>query len=245
MFRYENKLTYTVYLSNQKFKDCMDLLLISDECKSYYVYIKDFDRFMFNKTKNKNKKYFCKCCLQCFSFNKLFDVADHKVRDHCYVTGKYRGAAHWSCNVNRKMSKEVPVIFHNLEGYDSHLTTKEVSNFNVKISVIPNRLEKYMAFTINKNLVFIDSMQFMKTSLDSLVKNLLDKDFKYSSEKFSGELLILTKEKGVYLYEYTDSFKTFSEDKLPDKCRFFSSLKDKCIMKQNMRELSIFGMFLK
>ena len=59
VFCYENP----VYLSNQGFKDCMDLLLISNKNKSHYMYIKDFNRFMFNKTKNKNKKYFCECCL--------------------------------------------------------------------------------------------------------------------------------------------------------------------------------------
>ena len=64
MFCYENGLNYPVYVSNQKFRDCIDLLLISDENKSHYVYIKDFDSFMCNKTKNENKKYFSKCCLQ-------------------------------------------------------------------------------------------------------------------------------------------------------------------------------------
>ena len=59
----------------------------------------------------------------------------------------------------------------------SHLIFKELSRFNEKISVIPNGLEKYMAFTVNKNLVFVDSMQFMNCSLDKLVKNLNDKDF--------------------------------------------------------------------
>ena len=58
VFCYENNLTDSVYVSDQKFKNCMDLLLILDENKSYYVYIKDFNRFMCNKTKNKNKKYF-------------------------------------------------------------------------------------------------------------------------------------------------------------------------------------------
>ena len=149
--------------------------------------------------------------------NKLFDVSDNKVRDHCHVTGKYRGAAHWSCNVNFKLSKKVPLIFYNLKGYDSHLIFKELSKFNAKISVIPNGLEKYMAFTVNRNLVFIDSMQFMNSSLDSLVKNLMSEDFKCLSEEFSGELLRLVKEKGVYPYEYMDSFKKFNEDKLPDK----------------------------
>ena len=149
--------------------------------------------------------------------NKLFDVSDNKVRDHCHVTGKYRGAAHWSCNVNFKLSKKVPLIFYNLKGYDSHLIFKELSKFNVKISVIPNGLEKYMAFTVKRNLVFIDSMQFMNSSLDSLVKNLMSEDFKCLSEEFSGELLRLVKEKGVYPYEYMDSFKKFNEDKLPDE----------------------------
>ena len=64
---------------------------------------------------------------------------------------------------------------------------QEIDKFDVKISVISNGLEKYMAFTINKNLVFIDSMQFMNSSLDELVKNLSDNDFKYSSREFSGE----------------------------------------------------------
>ena len=72
--------------------------------------------------------------------------------------------------------------------------------------------KKYMAFTINKNLVFIDSMQFMNSRLDSLVKNLSDNDFKCLSEEFSGELLESVKEKGVYPYEYMDSFKKFSEN---------------------------------
>ena len=86
-----------------------------------------------------------------------------------------------------KLTKKVSVIFHNLRGYESHLIMQEIDKFDVKISVISNGLEKYMAFTINKNLVFIDSMQFMNSSLDELVKNLSDKVFKYLSQEFSGE----------------------------------------------------------
>ena len=67
VFGYENKLVFPVYISDQTFKSSIDLLLLIDDDKSHYVYIKDFDRFMFHKTKNKNKKYFCKSCLQCFS----------------------------------------------------------------------------------------------------------------------------------------------------------------------------------
>ena len=86
-----------------------------------------------------------------------------------------------------------------------------------------------MAFTVIKNLVFIDSMQFMNSGLDSLVKNLSNNDFKYLSQEFSGKFLELVKEKGVYPYEYMVSFKKFSENKLPDKSKFFTSLKDECI----------------
>ena len=123
----------------------------------------------------------------CWICSKLIKNSDDKVRDHCHITGKYRGAAHWSCNINLRITKKLPVIFHDLKGYNSHLIFKELSKFNVKVSVIPNGLEKYMAFTINENLVFIDSMKFMNCSLDKLVKNLSDKDFKYFSEEFSGE----------------------------------------------------------
>ena len=102
--------------------------------------------------------------------DKLFDVGDDKARNHCHITGKCRGAAHWSCNVSLKLSKKVSVIFHNLRSCDSHLIIKKMSKLDVKLSVIPNGLEKYIAFTINRNLVFIDSMQFMNCSLDSLNK---------------------------------------------------------------------------
>ena len=117
------------------------------------------------------------------------------------------------------------MIFHSLKGYDSHLIFKELSKFNVKINYIPNGLENYMAFTINKNLVFIDRMQFMNCSLDKLVKNLIDKESRKLSDEFSGEQLKLVKEKEIYPYEYMNNFKRFNEDKLPDKCKFFSLLK--------------------
>ena len=76
-------------------------------------------------------------------------------------------------------------------------------------------------------------MQFMNSSLDSLVKNLSNNDFKYLPEGFSGYLLRLVKQKGVYPYEYMNSFEKFSENKLPDRCKFFSSLKDECISEKD------------
>ena len=143
----------------------------------------------------------------CWICSELFDVGEKKGGDHWHVTGKFRGAAHFSCNANCRLSKKVPVIFHNLRGCDSHLIIKEIGKFDVKISLILNGLEKYIAFTVNKNLVFIYSKQLMNSSLDSLVKNLSDNDFKYFSKKFSGELFELVKQKRVYPYEYMNSFK--------------------------------------
>ena len=82
----------------------------------------------------------------CSICKKLIDNDEEKVRDHCHVTGKFRGAAHWDFNINRQLIKKVPVMFHNLRDYDSHLIFNELDKFDVKISVIPNGLEKYMAF---------------------------------------------------------------------------------------------------
>ena len=82
--------------------------------------------------------------------------------------------------------KKLPVILHNLRGYDSHLIFKELSKFGCKINVIPNGLEKYMSFSLNNNIVFKGSILFMNSSLDKLAKNLNDEDFKYQSENFSG-----------------------------------------------------------
>ena len=80
----------------------------------------------------------------CWICEKLIENDEEKVRDHCHVTGKFRGAAHWSCNINLQLTKNVPVIFHKLRGYDSQLIFCELDKFDEKISVMPNGLEKYM-----------------------------------------------------------------------------------------------------
>ena len=94
----------------------------------------------------------------CWICEKLIDNDNKKVRDHCHVIEKFRGVAHWSCNINIQLIKKVSVIFHNLRGYDRHLIFHELNKFDVKNDVILNGLEKYMSFFLNKNLVFIDSM---------------------------------------------------------------------------------------
>ena len=67
MFGYENGFVFRIYVSDKEFKTSIDLLLLINDDHSHYLYIKDFNTFMFHKTTNKNKRWFCKSCLQCFS----------------------------------------------------------------------------------------------------------------------------------------------------------------------------------
>ena len=113
------------------------------------------------------------------------------VRDHCHLTGKYRGAAHNACNLKFKIPKFTPVIFHNLANCDSHLFIKNLGKTRGEIKCIPNNEEKYISFSkiipvdsfVNKEgkevmrkheIRFIDSFKFMASSLDRLVSNLTD-----------------------------------------------------------------------
>ena len=109
---------------------------------------------------------------KCWIYDDHYVYNDVKVRDHCYVTGKYKGSAHRDCNINVKLKNKMYVVFHNLKNYDSHLVMQKLSKFNLKRNVIPNGLEKYISFTINNGLNFIDRFQFLSSLLNSLVKNL-------------------------------------------------------------------------
>ena len=99
----------------------------------------------------------------------------------------------------------------------------------MKMNCIPNNMEKYMALMLGHNLVFIDSFQFMSSSLDKLVSNLPKESLIYTSEIFKGKALDLMSKKGVYPYDYTDAFEKFNETKLPTKDEFYSILNDEHI----------------
>ena len=186
---------------------------------------------------------------KCWICNEEFDdTADEKgysknekVKDHCHYTGRFRGAAHNSCNLKYKKPKFIPVVFHNLSGYDSHLFIKNLGFTDGNIDCIPNNEEKYISFTkntvtgsytnkegktkpIKHKIRFIDSFKFMSTSLDSLVNNLPDDAFNNLEGCYKGEKLSLVKRKGVYPYEYMDSLERFKENKLPPKEAFYSRL---------------------
>ncbi|XP_068713295.1 uncharacterized protein [Montipora foliosa] len=392
VFGHEEKQKYPIYVSKEKYEDNMNLLLITENENKHYVLIKDFNKFMYNQTKHKERKHFCMYCLQCFTservlnnhkenciqlngaqaikmptkddnilkfnnfhkqlpvpfviyadfeaitekihgcqpnndksfteayqkhtdcgygykvvccyddkytkpvqiyrgekavykfmeamldevkyckkvmkkyFNKPlrmtkddeekfqkadkchicekeYNKTDVRVRDHCHVTGQYRGSAHQDCNLNFRITDKIPVIFHNLRGYDSHFimqeigetvknhtyTNKKGEKCQMNINAIPNNMEKYMAFMLGHHLTFIDSFQFMSSSLDRLVSNLPKESLKYTSQIFENEKLDLMSRKGVYPYDFMDSFGKFNE-KLPPKEEFYSILNDEHIL---------------
>ena len=214
-------------------------------------------------------------------------LEEDRVRDHCHVSGKFRGAAHNECNLKFRIPSFIPVVFHNLKGYDAHLIMQHLGKLDAEVTCIPNNMEKYISFTVADrytaktksrrngngeggvnedeneeeeeeneeeedhqptkepkkkvsrllNLRFIDSLAFMNCSLDGLVKNLKasgNKHFKHLRTEFpnadSQELLT---RKGVYPYDYMDSFKRFKERHLPSRDQFYSKLNDEHISEED------------
>ena len=399
VFGYEKGLPFPIHISKETFEDQMNLLLITEDEKKHYVLIKNFNAFMYNQSKHKERKHFCMYCLQCFSserilanhvnncltingaqainmpkqgenilkfnnfhkqlpvpfviyadfeaitkkiqgckqseemedeknktsyteayqthedcgygyklvccyddkysksiqtyrgenavykfmekmleevkyckavvkkrFNKplvmteddemcfkLMDKChiygekytdkDVRVRDHCHITGKFRGSAHQECNLKLRIKPEnlkIPVVFHNLRSYDGSFimqqigeiakkhayTNKKGEKQDLNINAVPNNMEKYMAFMLGNNLTFIDSFQFMSSSLDKLISNLPKDDLIYTSQVFKGKRLNLMSQKGVYPYDFMDSF---DQTELPIKDQFYSILNDQHI----------------
>ena len=176
----------------------------------------------------------CHICSRKFKVGgKDIDGGKLKVRDHCHITGQYRGAAHSDCNLKWSISAEnlqIPVIFHNLKGYDCHLIMQNIGHLvregcNLDLSVIASNFEKYIGFNIGKHLSFRDSFSFMSQSLDRLVSNLSDDAFFHTRGAFPNHLELM-KRKGVYPYDYMDSMERFSEKSLPRKEDFYSILND-------------------
>ena len=191
------------------------------------------------KTKEDDKNF--ESSTKCWIWDNAFVKGDVKVRDW-NGTGIYRGAAHRYCNINVSLNYKIPIVFDNLKNYDSHLIMQELGKFNFKISVISNRLEKYMSFILNNNLVFIDRFQFLSSSLESLVKNLGKNGFKYLNQEFDGEALHLVKQTKFCPREYMSSFEKFNKP-LPINIKFYSSLIGKGIDKERQHLLRLWNKF--
>ena len=154
------------------------------------------------------------------------DLGADKVRDHDHMTGKFRGAAHNECNLNYKFTGKIPVVFHNLRGYDSHLIMSAIGKADKKITCIPNNMEKYVSFSLGC-MDFIDSFQFMSASLEKLICNLSKEGqdkFPHMSTHFGDDDIGLLLRKQVYPYDYFDGPEKFAETTLPPKEAFRSSL---------------------
>ena len=178
---------------------------------------------------------------QCHICDKPFAPDDTRVRDHCHLTGRYRGPAHSLCNLCYQNVLYIPVIFHNLSGYDSHFIIREIATtFKGNIDVLPVTKEKYISFTKHVigtadeldphnhiKLRFIDSYKFLNSSLEKLASFLGKEKLKIVRKEFSNlsneEFDLLTR-KGIFPYEYVDCVAKLKETRLPSRELFFSSL---------------------
>ena len=208
------------------------------------------DKEQFNKSK------ICWICDEPFKGNK--------VRDHCHYTGRYRGPACNSCNLKYRKPKFIPVFFHNLSGYDSHLFIKKLGSPDEKenMDCIPNNEEKYISFSKNikvgqykdkitgevKNktfkIRFLDSCKFLPASLGALVNNLSKDAFNNLERYYTTEEAKLIKRKGVYPYEYMNTEERFNETKLPPKKAFYSKLSGEGITEEDYKHaLNVWNVF--
>ena len=189
----------------------------------------------------------------CWICGQLLNLED-RVRDHCHFTGRYRGAAHNRCNLKYRKPNNISVFFHNLSGYDSHLFIKKLNNTMGNIDCIPNNEENYISFskTIktgeykNKKgetkdkyfkIIFKDSLKFMASSLDALVNNLSEDDFKNLKKYFTPEEVKLLKQKGFFPYEYLDSIEKLKDTTPPPQKAFYSKLTGKGINNYNYKHV--------
>lgn len=147
----DRKLASTVHRGckgrlSSEFATCLSTALVADEVKLF------------------NQSYRCRCCGGSFIDEWL---GQRKVRDHCHLTGEYRGAAHSKCNLSIRENYKIPVFVHNLK--DAHLLFREMGLTGAKPKIIATNTEKYVSFSID-NLVFKDSCQFLQLSLDKLAR---------------------------------------------------------------------------
>ena len=163
------------------------------------------------------------------------DPKGPKVRDHDHVTGFFIAAAHQSCNLQRRVNYQIPVFFHNFRGYDSHLIVHEFPNIqNRKLQVIGQNMEKYLQIQWGENIVFRDSLMFLTSSLDSLVKSLanngrhnfthLHRTLGHVNPDATDEMLQMLEQKGVFCYDYIDKHERLLETKLPPREQFYNRL---------------------
>ena len=229
-------------------KDCIETFCnyIKGEVRRLYHMIPELP--MGPLTKKQWNKY--KKATKCYICYKPFTLRNPKVRDHCHYTGFYRGPAYSLCNLRYKIPSYIPVMFHNLSGYDAHLFIRELGGHATDMEVIAKNKD-YISFSIkvpvdsyiDKNgeekdklirLRFINSFKFMSCSLNSLTKNLVRGGKKlFGLEDYSELQYSLLTRKGVYPYQYIFSWDRFEETQLPPISAFYSNLNMSLISKED------------
>ena len=159
------------------------------------------------------------------------DYRKCKVRDHDHTTGNFLGASHRKCNLERPVKYLIRVFFHNFRGYDSHLIVHQFRYYKKRaIKVIGQNIEKYLQIQWGNNIVFRDSLQFMFSSLEALAGSLIKsgrQNFKHLHQvienRYKNANVELVERKGIFCYEYLDSFDRLAETKLPERAQCFIS----------------------
>ena len=195
--------------------------------------------------KNYNSAIMCYVCEREFSEE---DKNYIKVRDHNHFSGEYRGAAHCLCNLQLREKKFIPVIFHNLKAYDSHIFIKAFSELEDEPDCIPQNTEKMISFSLKKKhsfeLRFLDSYGFMGFPLSTLVGNL--KEFPMMSRFFTENEIRYLSRKGVFPYEWLDKFDKLNNPRFPHHKSFYSNLTGENIKASDYKlAKEIFIMFCK
>jgi hypothetical protein len=175
--------------------------------------------------------------IECYLCKKPFKASDHKVRDHLHATGAYIGAAHNSCNLQRRRQYTIPLYCHNFIGYDSHPVIKALSEISfTTMKILPKNMEKIMNIRIN-SYVLNDTLSFLNAPLDTLVENLKHDghSFEYLKmhpqirkcvdEKKKTYLLNLMMRKGVFPYDFVRSIpQMYAQKSIPEKSDFYNVL---------------------
>ena len=195
MFGYENELVFPIYVSDQKFENSMDLLLLINDVKSHFVYMKDFNTFMFHKTQNKNKKRFCRSCLQCFSSESV--LIKHK-EDCLSINGKQSVNLEKGIIEFESYFKQLPVPFKIHADFECNLRDVEIyegsyskkyhehvpCSYAFKVACIDDRFSKSIVVFRGKNAAY----EFIKAILD---------EHKYC-KKIINKNLIMTEEEHLF-----------------------------------------------
>ena len=180
---------------------------------------------------------------KCFACQRPFSQKNYKVFDHDHLTSELRGISCNDCNLKMKQPTFIPVLLHNLRGFDANLIMSEVGKYKDRnIKVIPHNKEKYLSFSLG-HLRFIDSLLFLNESLAKLTDNLAEdgvKHFNQLQKCFPNpDHFTMMLRKGVFPYDYVDCEDKLDDTKLPEKQAFDSKLTGDSISDEDYKTVSL------